>query len=108
MLSLGIAMVRSSRESGTFCEFRIGSLVGLGKAPFLRLAHLPDHASHHWALHCRSREWWLPGGPVPFTAWLGLDPLSLLVLSKMARLGYRTPWLFLLNLISNLNTSSKN
>lgn len=74
MLSLGIAMVLSSRESGTFCEFRIGSLAGLGKAPFPRLGHLPDHASGHWALLCRSLEWRLPGGPVPFTAWLGLDP----------------------------------
>lgn len=48
MLSLGIAMVLSSHESGPFCEFRIGSLADLGKAPFPRLGHLPDHASGHW------------------------------------------------------------
>lgn len=70
MLSLGIAMVLSSRGSGE----HFVSLAGLGKAPFPRLGHLPDHASRHWALLCRSLEWRLPGGPVPFTAWLGLDP----------------------------------
>lgn len=43
MLSLGIAMVLSSCQSGTFCEFRVGSLAGLGKASLPRPGHLPDH-----------------------------------------------------------------
>lgn len=68
MLSLGIAMVLNRCESGTFCEFLIGSLAGLGKASFPR----PCQRALGSALQVL--EWQLPGGPVPFTAWLGLDP----------------------------------
>lgn len=71
-------MVLSSQGSGTFWEFRIGSLAGLGKAPFPKRGHLPDHADGHWALLCRSLErGCLAGLSRSLPGW-DLPPLGLL------------------------------
>lgn len=83
-------MVLSSCQSGTFCEFRVGSLAGLGKASLPRPGHLPDHPAVTGL--CSA-------GPSSGSCLVGLSlhclagtgPLSVsFVLSKMTRLGYRT------------------